>query len=304
LEGAEEMLVPALIDIAGTVTIAPIFSVGEPCLLRPPPSNKLCVERNKPVGFAVQFSEGFCRDVGSLICDVDWEVMQLTPSYQCHPRAAMYQNIDSDYDYGICGRIVEPKGEQDLLVREAMKRIVEDGWTVDDENMIFVDVRPDPCVSGAEDCIAEYSAIGHFGAFLAAVAAFCVIFPCGIVASHDYLLHQITLLDKRELDHHRKVRRAQEADKVRANEAMQFEKAQHALDVERTFFGTSQMPVELTLFEKERQARIQLALGIEPGYGTVGNVTGYLAGYGDQTTILGPGAHQMMGAHGPPGSIY
>merc|ERR1719359_938454 len=72
-----------LTDVLQTVTVAPIFQMGEVCLERPPPTNQVCLKRNVIIGFAVKFGKGLCRMIGSTTCTVDWEMMQIKPSYKC-----------------------------------------------------------------------------------------------------------------------------------------------------------------------------------------------------------------------------
>merc|ERR1719240_1869265 len=47
-------------DVERTVTLAPVFAEGENCLERPPPTNRVCYERNKILAFAMLVSPGFC----------------------------------------------------------------------------------------------------------------------------------------------------------------------------------------------------------------------------------------------------
>merc|ERR1719487_555752 len=227
-----------LTDILQTVTVAPIFAIGEVCLERPPPTNQVCLKRNEIIGFAVKFGEGVCRLLGSTTCAVDWEMMQLKPSYKCNPNMKYDQpgqlvNLQR-FDSGLCGRIIQPHGQNQLLLREAFKRFRADGWTfaspismnpntADESTLLLVDVEEDPCISGAEECVAHFRHVGNACIALSAISAFLVVLAALLDVCHDFLVRQITLIDQKELTVQRKVRKAVEMERLRTLEAMQIE---------------------------------------------------------------------------------
>merc|ERR1719353_1949651 len=88
-------------DVERTVTLAPVFAEGENCLERPPPTNRVCYERNKILAFALLPSPGVCRQMGSITCKVDWETLQVRPSYGCAPEKqdpSKYPNVNDEFD--------------------------------------------------------------------------------------------------------------------------------------------------------------------------------------------------------------
>lgn len=227
-----------LTDVLQTVTVAPIFQIGEVCLERPPPTNQVCLKRNEIIGFAVKFGTGVCRLIGSTTCTVDWEMMQLKPSYKCDANMK-YDQEGQDvnlqrFDSGLCGRIIQPHGQNQVLLREALKRFTADGWAfpspvslnpnvLDESTLLLVDVEEDPCISGAEECISHFREVGNAGIALSAISAFLVVLAALLDVYHDFLTRQITLIDQKELNMQRKIRKATEMERLRTLEAMQLE---------------------------------------------------------------------------------
>merc|ERR1719321_1146932 len=173
-----------LTDVLQTVTVAPVFAIGEGCLERPPPTNQVCLKRNDIIGFAVKFGAGICRMISSTTCQVDWESMQIKPSYKCDPNMKYDQsgqNVNLQrFDSGLCGRIIQPHGQNQVLLREALKRFTADGWAFpspvslnpnirDESKLLLLDVEEDPCISGAEGCITHFRQVGNAAIALAAI---------------------------------------------------------------------------------------------------------------------------------------
>lgn len=227
-----------LTDVMQTVTVAPIFAVGEVCLERPPPTNQVCLKRNVIIGFAVKFGTGLCRMLGSTTCTVDWEMMQLKPSYKCDANMKYDQEGQpiamTRFDSGLCGRVVKPYGTNQLLLREALKRFREDGWdfsspislnpaTVEASELLFVDIEEDPCIRNAEGCIGHFRNVGNAGIGLSALAAVLVVVAALMDVYHDFLVRQISLIDQKEINIQRRVRKAADMERLRTLEAMQLE---------------------------------------------------------------------------------
>lgn len=228
----------ALTDVMQTVTVAPIFAIGEVCLERPPPTNQVCLKRNVIIGFAVKFGTGLCRTIGSTTCTVDWEMMQLKPSYKCDANLKYDQDGQpigmTMFDSGLCGRVVKPYGANQLLLREALKRFVQDGWsfaspislnptTVDESELLFIEVEEDPCIGDAEGCIKHFRDVGNAGIALSAIAAVLVVLAALIDVYHDFLVRQISLIDQKEINLQRRVRKALDMERLRTLEAMHVE---------------------------------------------------------------------------------
>lgn len=226
---------PEMVDVLSTVTVAPAFEVGEACLERPPPTTKVCFERNKIRAFALKFSDGLCRSFGSVTCPVDWESLQIQPSYMCHHESQWSDNYERDYQLGLCGRVVQPQGEELVMVKEAMRRFAEDGWTYDADKVFYIDVSNDTCISEAEKCEDDYRFLGTLGLVCSGIAFFLVVLSWGFDIYHDWLLRQLQILDEKELTQNRMVRRSLEADHLRQIEAMRFEQAVQVEELEKMF---------------------------------------------------------------------
>jgi len=231
-------------DIENTATVAPVFAEGENCLERPPPTNRVCYERNEILGFAVKSSPGFCRQIGSITCKVEWNVLQLRPSYGCNPEAqdpSKYPNVATEFDHGLCGRIILPQGIDLVLVSQALRRFKADGWKFpqDIQSIMFIDVSNDTCIAEEEQCREDYSNIGFVGVMSACVAIALVVLSCGMDVHHDYLMRQLMFLDEKELQGTRKIRRQLEADKLRQQEVAQYEQTMRLQELHNTL--TAQM---------------------------------------------------------------
>jgi hypothetical protein len=215
-------------DVEHTITLAPIFAEGENCLERPPPTNRVCYERNKILAFAVKSSPGFCRQMGSITCQVEWETLQIRPSYGCAPEKqdpSKYPNVATDFDTGLCGRIVSPQGIDLVLARHGLKRFTRDGWELPEklEDLMYVNVENDTCIAEEEKCREDYETIGLVGAASAGIAIALVVLSCGMDIHHDYLMRQLMFLDEKELRGTRMIRRQLEADKMRQMELAKYE---------------------------------------------------------------------------------
>merc|ERR1711964_767260 len=105
-------------------------------------------------------------------------MMKLDPSYECHLDKSRYKKKTArSFDAGLCGRLVQPQGVDVLMVKEAMRRFVNEGWTIP-EDVAYIDVRYDPCIADAAGCRSQYTAIGFAGAAFAAITALLIIGPC------------------------------------------------------------------------------------------------------------------------------
>lgn len=259
-------------DVLQTVTAAPIFARGEVCLERPPPTNQVCLKRNTVIGLAVKFSAGFCREIGSTTCQVDWDMMQIKPSYRCDPKLEYVSPGSEDrYASGTCGRVLDPQGSQAVLLREVLKRLYADGWsfgspvsqnpvTLDTTKIKVVDVEEDPCISGAEGCIARFNSLGTASMACAILAAVMVVFTMGADVFHDYLMRQIQLIDLKEMELQRKVRRAVEADKLRTLETMHMEQSLQMADLE-----AMAKEADDTVEKKKQEAQNSMFQPLQPG---------------------------------------
>merc|ERR1719443_2004008 len=233
-------------DVKHTITLAPVFAEGENCLERPPPTNRVCYERNEILGFAVKSSPGFCRQIGPITCKVEWNVLQLRPSYGCNPEAqdpSKYPNVVTEFDHGLCGRIILPQGIDLVLVSQALRRFKADGWKFpqDIQSIMFIDVSNDTCIAEEEQCREDYSNIGFVGVMSACVAIALVVLSCGMDVHHDYLMRQLMFLDEKELQGTRKIRRQLEADKLRQQEVAQYEQTMRLQELHNTL--TAQMHI-------------------------------------------------------------
>jgi len=207
---------------------APVFSEGENCLECPPPTNRVCYERNKILAFALLTSPGVCRQLGSITCKVDWETLQVRPSYGCAPEKqdpSKYPNVETDFDTGLCARIIQPQGIDLVLVSHGLKRFRADGWEVagDIEKVMYIDVSHDACIANEEQCREDYETIGFTGALMAGVGIALVVLSCGMDIHHDYLMRQLMFLDEKELRGTRMIRHQLEADKMRQMELAKYE---------------------------------------------------------------------------------
>jgi len=226
-------------DVERTVTLAPVFSEGENCLERPPPTNRVCYERNKILAFALKPSPGFCRQMGSITCKVDWETLQVRPSYGCAPEKqdpSKYPNVETDFATGLCARIILPQGIDLVLVSHGLKRFTRDGWEVpeDIESIMYLDVSNDTCIAKEEECREHYDMIGFVGALSAGIGIALVVLSCGMDIHHDYLMRQLMFLDEKELRGTRMIRHQLEADKLRQMELAKFEQTMRLEELHNT----------------------------------------------------------------------
>jgi len=255
-------------DILQTVTVAPIFREGAVCLARPPPTNRVCLQKNAIIGFAVKFSDGLCRAMRSTTCTVDWDTMLIQPSYKCGKRLEYFD--DGEFESGVCGRVVDPQGGRAVLLREAFKRFGADGWSFPspvalsplvkkESEVVLMDVEEDPCISDAEGCREQFQQLGSFGAALGGIAAALIVATAGMDVYHDYLIRQITLIDLKELEIQRKVRRAMDADKLRTLEALQYEQSAQMMELEKMGRET-ELPQQ-----KDKDLMSQMLAPLPPG---------------------------------------
>merc|ERR1712118_29001 len=112
------------------------------------------------------------------------------------------------FDSGLCGRVVKPYGANQPLLREALKRFVQDGWsfkspislnptTVDESELLFIEVEEDPCIGDAEGCMKHFRDVGNAGI---ALSAMLVVLAALIDVYHDFLVRQISLIDQKEIN--------------------------------------------------------------------------------------------------------
>jgi hypothetical protein len=226
-------------DVERTVTLAPVFSEGENCLERPPPTNRVCYERNKIQAFALKSSPGFCRQMGSITCNVDWETLQVRPSYQCAPERqdpSKYPNVETEFKTGLCARIIMPQGIDLVLVNHGLKRFKQDGWEVkeDIQGIMYIDVSHDACIAQEEQCRQDYEYIGFLGAVSAGIGIALVVLSCGMDVHHDYLMRQLMFLDEKELRGTRMIRHQLEADKLRQMELAKYEQTMRLEELHNT----------------------------------------------------------------------
>jgi hypothetical protein len=223
-------------DVEATVTLAPVFAEGENCLERPPPTNRVCYERNTILAFALKTSPGFCRQMGSITCKVDWDMLQIQPSYGCAPEKqdpSKYPNVATDFDTGLCARIIQPQDIDLVLVSHGLKRFKRDGWTIPKEIM-YIDVSNDTCIAEEEQCREDYETMGFVGAVSAGIGITLVVLSCGMDIHHDYLMRQLMFLDEKELRGTRMIRRQLESDKLRQKELAQFEQTVRLEELHKT----------------------------------------------------------------------
>jgi hypothetical protein len=233
-------------DVEETMTLAPAYAQGENCLERPPPTNRVCYERNKILAFALKPSPGFCRQMGSITCKVDWEMLQIHPSYGCAPAKQdpdRYPNVETDFDHGLCARVILPQGNELVLASHGLKRFKQDGWEfeADIDKIMFLDVSEDACIAQEEQCRLDYDNYGFVGGLFAGVAAALVVLAYGMDVYHDYLMRQLMFLDEKELRGTRMIRHQLEADKLRQMELAKFEQTMRLEELHKTLHAQTKI---------------------------------------------------------------
>jgi hypothetical protein len=219
--------------------LAPVFAEGENCLERPPPTNRVCYERNKILAFALKTSPGFCRQMGSITCNVDWENLQVHPSYGCAPEKQdprKYPNVETDFATGLCARIVIPQGVDLVLVSHGLKRFIADGWEVPEDitSIMYIDVSYDACIAKEEQCRTDYNNVGYVGAVSAGIGILLVVLSFLADFAQDYFMRQLMFLDEKELRGTRMIRHQLEADKLRQMELAKFEQTMRLEELHNT----------------------------------------------------------------------
>ena len=161
-------------------------------------------------------------------------MLQLEPSYGCNPEKQNpdnYPDVATDFEHGLCGRIIRPRNLDLVLVNQALRRFRQDGWFLqnDIQNIMFIDVSNDTCIAEEEKCREDFDNIGFVGMVSACIAIALVVLSCGMDCHHDYLMRQIMFLDEKELGVTRSIRKQLEADKMRQIEVAQFEQEVRAM---------------------------------------------------------------------------
>ena len=87
-------------------------------------------------------------------------MLQLEPSYGCNPEKQdpdKYPDVATDFEHGLCGRIIRPRNLDLVLVNQALRRFRQDGWFLqnDIQNIMFIDVSNDTnmcLIEAAKNC--------------------------------------------------------------------------------------------------------------------------------------------------------
>jgi len=178
---------------------------------------------------------------------VDWEALQIRPSYKCAPDKQNPERYpdppDPDFESGLCGRIIQPQGVDLVLVHHGLKRFRRDGWEVPDDlgKIMYIDVAEDYCIAKEETCREDYDSIGFVGSISAFIAIALVVLSFGMDIHHDYLMRQLQFLDEKELRGTRMIRRQMESDKLRQMELAQYEQTMRLEELHNTLHQQAKM---------------------------------------------------------------
>jgi hypothetical protein len=187
--------------------------------------------------------------MGSITCKVDWETLQVRPSYQCsdyNNDPTRFPNVEQDFATGLCARIILPQGIDLVLVHHGLKRFKADGWEVPEDinEIMYLDVSNDTCISEEEQCREQYDTIGFVGALSAGVGITLVVLSCGMDVHHDYLMRQLMFLDEKELRGTRMIRHQLEADKLRQMEVAKYEQTMRLEELHNTLQAQTKVDIK------------------------------------------------------------
>lgn len=195
-----------------TYIVAPIFINWALCATQYRVSST-CLQEEDTVSvaaWALQRTESVCTNLGIMACHAPTPLLE--PVYRCSSEGGGVQGRShTEPVEGLCGRVTRrlPEGALD----ELRTLLLEDGWpraTLPDQETIWLDVRPDSCISDTDSCEATWQLLWIIGIALQILTDLLLLLPMWLDCVFDYRIREARLY----LEQSRKARQQMEMMKV------------------------------------------------------------------------------------------